>query len=117
MKTLTTISVMAVSFILSACDKTPASSMLKFDPPSLAVCEPAAEVTVKWDVRSAFPDVHNVQVFLKSDNSENLFAEGIAWGDAKTGPWARPGKPSFVLKDKASGKVLVEATISGPKCQ
>lgn len=117
MKTLTVISIMAVTFINSACEMTPTSSMLKFEPLSLAVCEPAAEVTVKWDVRSVYPDVHNVQVFVKSDNSENLFAEGIAWGDAKTGPWARPGKPIFVLKDKANGKVLVEATISGPKCQ
>jgi hypothetical protein len=117
MKTSTAMGAMTVSLILSACDMTPKSSMLKFDPPSLALCEPAAEVTVKWDVRSTYPDVHNIQVFVKNENSENLFTEGHAWGDAKTGPWARPGKPSFLLKDKANGKVLVEATIGGPKCK
>ena len=116
MKSLTTISILAVTFILSACDMTPASSVLTFEPPSLAACDPAAEVTVKWDTRSAHPDVHIVQVFLTDGTTEKLFAEGNALGDAKTGPWARPGKPRFVLKDKFNGRVLVEATIGGPRC-
>lgn len=116
MKTLTVISIMAVTFILSACDMTPASAVLTFEPPSLAACEPATEVTVKWDTRSAHPNVHIVQVFLTDGITEKLFAEGVAWGDVKTGPWARPGKPRFVLKDKSNGEVLVEAAIGGPRC-
>jgi ABC-type uncharacterized transport system auxiliary subunit len=118
MKILTTISILTIAAILAACDKTPPkTTLLTFEPLSLAVCDPAAEVIVKWDVRSAHPDVQNVQVFVTDGILENLFAEGNAWGDAKTGPWARPGKPRFVLKDKTNGKVLVEAAIDGPRCQ
>ncbi len=106
----------SIIFFLSACDSEPESRLLNFDPPSLTACEPASQVTVKWDVRSAYPDVNVVQVFVIDGTSENLFAEGNALGDASTGPWARPEKPRFVLKDKANGKVLVEAVIRGPRC-
>jgi len=115
-KKLTKISILAITTAITACDKTPASSLLTFEPPSLAACDPSAEVTVKWDVRNAHPEVNNVQVFVTVGVSEDLFAEGVAWGDAKTGPWVIPGKPRFVLKDKADGKVLGEAAIAGPKC-
>lgn len=117
MKTMLAILIFSVVFILSACDSESESRLLNFDPPSLAACEPASQVTVKWDMRTAYPDVHVVQVFIADGASENLFAEGNALGDASTGPWARPGKPRFILKDKASGKVLVEAVIKGPRCQ
>lgn len=116
MKYLITISVLANAIILSGCGKNLTSSLLTFEPPSLKACDPAAEVTVKWDVRSAHPGVQNVQLFVTDGKTENLFAEGNALGDAKTGPWARPGKPLFVLKEKASGNVLAENAIVGPKC-
>lgn len=116
MKTLVRIYILALTITFSACDLTSTSSVLTFEPRSLAACDPASEVTVKWDTRSSNPDVHVVQIFINDGISEKLFAEGNSWGDARTGSWTRPGNPQFVLKDKASGKVIAQAAIGGPRC-
>ena len=116
MKNLNLISLFAATIILSACDMTPTSSVLTFEPPSLSACNPASEVIVKWDVRTVHPEVQILQVFVNDGITEKLFAEGSPLGEAKTGPWAQPGKPRFVLKNKANGKVLLEAAIGGPNC-
>lgn len=107
---------MAVS-VLSACDNNSNSNVLIFEPSSLATCDKASEVIVKWNVRTAYPDVGAVNIFVVDGASEVLFGVGGPVGVTKTGLWVRPGIPQFIIKDKASGKVLGEAAVSGPKCK
>jgi hypothetical protein len=101
--------------LLTACDKEPTNRVLRFEPPSLAACTTPSEVTVKWDIRSEYPNVQVIQIYVSGDVAENLFAEGNAWGEAKTGPWVRSGT-KFIVKDKANGKVLSMAAVKGPSC-
>ena len=102
--------------LLTACDKEPTNRVvLRFEPPSLAACTPPSEVTVKWDIRSEYPNVQVIQIYVSGDVAENLFAEGNAWGEAKTGPWVRSGT-RFIVKDKTNGNVLSMAAVKGPSC-
>lgn len=115
MKYCLTIFTIFLLSLLTACDKDSATRVLSFSPHTLAVCSPASEVTVKWDIRSDFPNVQVIQIYVTGEASESLFAEGNAWGEAKTGPWVKPGT-SFIVKDKVSGKVLSTAAVNGPSC-
>jgi hypothetical protein len=102
-------------FFLYGCDNLNSPRLLSFDPPSLSSCE-VASVLVKWDVRIKHPEVTFVSVFVSDGNQENIFAEGIAFGEAKTGRWVKPSLPLFIIKDKNTGKILDKATLDGPSC-
>jgi len=108
---------LAAATILSACDNKAESQFLVFDPPSLKSCEVASEVTVKWDIRTKYPDIKGVSIYASDRKKEMLFAEGGATGEAKTGNWAKPQTPIFVIKDRATGKVLGESSVAGPACK
>lgn len=71
---------------------------------------------VKWDVRNSYPGVDAIQITVVEGTKESIFADGGAYGEAKTGLWVRPGIPRFILKDKTNGKVLGEGIVNGPKC-
>lgn len=105
------------SILLAGCGPDSTSKIISFEPSSLVNCENASEVVVKWDVRTAFPEVHTVQIFVNDGASETLFVEGTSLGSYKTGQWVRPGKPRFVLKDKVTGKVLGDGVVNGPVCR
>lgn len=92
------------------------SPLLTIDPATMAACDPAVVADVKWDVRKSESSVSSVEVWVGSGSAApQLFAAGGSHGDAKTGPWTRPGT-HFVLKDKADGKLLGEAIVGGPTC-
>ena len=94
---------------------TPATaSVLSVTPSSMAACDPAAVADVHWNA-SRHAGVNTVQIYIGTGSSEKLFAEGGAAGDAKTGPWVRPGTV-FTAKAKDSGTVLGTVTIAGPTC-
>ncbi len=107
-----------VVLLLAACQnssqKTAAASVLSVTPSSMTTCVPAAVADVHWDV-SRHAGVNTVQIYIGTGRSEKLFAEGGATGDAKTGPWVRPGTV-FTAKARYSGRVLGTATIAGPTC-
>ncbi len=108
---------LAALTILSACDNKVESQFLVIDPPSLRSCEVASEVTVKWDVRTKYPDIKDVSIYVSDRKKETLFAVGGAVGEAKTGNWAKPQIPIFIIKDRVSGKVLGESSVAGPVCK
>ena len=88
--------------------------VLSVTPSSMAACDPAAVADVYWNA-SRHVGVNTVQIYIGTGSSEKLFAAGGATGDAKTGPWVRPGTV-FTAKAKDSGTVLGTVTISGPTC-
>ncbi|GAB2555994.1 hypothetical protein GCM10027065_28380 [Rhodanobacter koreensis] len=85
-------------------------------PGTMASCDPASEATVKWDLHGTHPDANTVDVYVDDGINVRLFTEGGASGEAKTGPWTRPGT-SFILKNKAGNETLDEVRVSGPTCQ
>ena len=100
---------------LAATATAPATAgVLSVTPSSMAACDPAAVADVHWNT-SRHAGVNIVQIYISTGSSEKLFAEGGATGDAKTGPWVRPGTV-FTAKAKDSGTVLGMVTISGPTC-
>lgn len=117
MRILAALNILAITALLSACEKNPTSNVLTFEPSSLPNCEKASEIVVKWNVRSAYPDVQAVQINVIDGDSEVVFGVGGAEGETKTGAWVKPGIPRFVLKDKINGTTLGEGFVSGPKCQ
>ena len=105
----------AASASAPATVSTPATAaVLSVTPSSMAACDPAAVADVHWDA-SSHAGVNAVQIYVGSGSSEKLFAEGGATGDAKTGPWVRPGTV-FTAKAKDSGKILGAVTVAGPTC-
>jgi len=85
--------------------------LITLKPASLMACEPAAVVSVKWDIRGTHSDVSSVEIWAGT----KLFAAGGATGEAKTGAWTTPGT-HFALKNKADGQLLGEAVEGGPRC-
>lgn len=99
----------------SATNPTPAAvGALRIAPGRLSSCEPVI-AEVNWDVRSAHPEVVDVDILVGPDTSPTLFASGGAYGSARTGAWTVPGA-IFRLRDRASGVELDRATVSGPAC-
>lgn len=99
----------------TATASTPATaSVLSVTPSSMAACDPAAVADVHWNA-SRHAGVNTVQIYIGTGSSEKLLAEGGATGDAKTGPWVRPGTV-FTAKAMDSGNVLGTVTIAGPTC-
>lgn len=91
------------------------AGVLSVTPSSMAACDPAAVADVHWDA-SRHAGVNTVQIYIGTGSSEKLFAEGGATGDAKTGPWVRPGTV-FTAKAMDSGKMLLGiVTVAGPTC-
>lgn len=105
-----------IHLILIACDNSTRSGSISFNPSSLPQCDPASEVLVSWDIRKSHPNVDRVNVYVKVGEVEKLFADSGSSGEAKTGPWARPGSPIFLLKDPNSNLILDQAVIDGPIC-
>ncbi len=101
---------------LAATATAPATAgVLSVTPSSMAACDPAAVADVHWDA-SRHAGVNTVQIYIGTGSSEKLFAEGGATGDAKTGPWVRPGTV-FTAKAMDSGKMLLGiVTVAGPTC-
>lgn len=91
------------------------SPLFSIDPSTMASCDPAAVATLNWDVRSSHPDTQAVAIWAGAGSSSKLFSSGGAKGEAKTGPWVRPGS-QFQLKDQATGEVLGQITVGGPAC-
>ena len=78
-------------------------------------CDPAAEATVRWDLHGTHSDANTLDVYVDDGSNVQLFTEGGASGEAKTGPWTRPGT-TFILKNKTSNEKLDEVRVSGPIC-
>ncbi len=116
MKSVKNILFLFFALMLQACDNQKTSKLLTFEPSSLEKCEPGSEVNVKWNITSENSNITTVQLFVSDGSKEILFAEGNAMGEATTGPWARAGNPTFILKEKSNGKVIAEAKIQGPRC-
>lgn len=85
-------------------------------PGSMVSCDSAVEATVKWDLHGTHFDAKTVDVYVDDGSNVRLFTEGGARGEAKTGPWTRPGI-SFILKNKSGNEKLDEVRVSGPTCQ
>lgn len=90
------------------------ANVLSVTPSSMAACNPAAVADVHWNA-SRHAGVNAVQIYVGTGSSEKLFAEGGATGDARTGPWVRPGTV-FTAKAKDSGTVLGTVVVAGPTC-
>jgi hypothetical protein len=122
---------------LAACQQEPASSspaansttsahsskpaagsagFINVTPGAMTSCDPAAEATVKWDLHGTHPDANTVDVYVDDGSNVQLFTEGGASGEAKTGPWTRPGT-TFILKNKTGNQKLDEVRVGGPTCQ
>lgn len=95
-------------------DKALEKSIISIDPASMADCS-GTEANVHWDVRSAYPDIFAVELWVGPDSSPTLFAAGGAFGDAKTGPWVIPGE-IVRLRDKSTGDELGRVVMPGPSC-
>lgn len=85
-------------------------------PGAMVSCDSVVEATVKWDLHGTHSDAKTVDVYVDDGSKVQLFAEGGASGQAKTGLWARPGI-GFILKNKAGNETLDEVRISGPTCK
>ena len=92
------------------------SKLLAFTPSSLSDCK-SAVVTVNWDVRLKYPDIKNVDIFISNGTTENLFAQGDAFGSSITGSWVSPKKPLFIIKNRDNSQVLEKAYVEGPDCK
>ncbi len=84
-------------------------------PDAMASCDPAAEAVIRWDA-SGLPDAQSLEVWVVSGGEEKLFAAGGQKGEAKTGPWTRPGT-RFVLKNPTTKRALADIVVTGPACQ
>lgn len=91
------------------------AGILAVEPAAMTACDPAVQAVVTWDAVSD-PGVNMVSVYVSSGASEKLFAQGGVKGQARTGPWTRPGV-TFTAKDQASGAVLGSVTVRGPDCK
>jgi hypothetical protein len=92
------------------------SPVLAAEPSTLTTCS-AVVADVKWDVHEAGKKVSGTQLWVGSSPDElKLFSSGGAQGEAKTGPWTRPGL-NFVLKDSATGRTLGTIVVGGPGCR
>lgn len=90
------------------------SPMLQVEPATLAACDRAVEVTVRYDATS-LPEVTAIELWVGAGPNAKLFAAGGVRGEAKTGAWTRPGE-QFALKQAGTDKVLANATVGGPDC-
>lgn len=94
-----------------------ASPGLTVSPGTLSACDPGSETLVQWDANASGSPTDGVELWVGAGQEDaKLFAAGGATGEARTGPWARPGT-HFVLKNKNDGKVIAEATVGGPVCK
>lgn len=94
-------------------DAVPAKSgpMLSFEPARMDACDPAVEATVRWDASSS-AGVERIELYTSSGT---LFAAGGPVGEAKTGPWGRPGT-RLEMRNPDNNAVLADAVIGGPDC-
>ncbi len=90
------------------------SPMLQVEPATLPACDQAAEVTVRYDATS-LPEVTAIELWVGQGSDTKLFAAGGTRGEAKTGPWTRPGV-QFALKQAGTSTVLANAVVGGPDC-
>ena len=88
--------------------------LVSVTPSSMVDCN-GIEATVHWDVRTSYPDIAEVELWVGPDSSPTLFAAGGAYGENKTGPWVRPGE-IIRLRNKSTGEELGRATVTGPSC-
>lgn len=94
-----------------------AQGPITLEPANLASCDIGAELSVKWDVRVAHPEVTETEIWTGSATPElTLFAASGPYGEAKTGAWASPGS-IFAVRDRATGKELARAVVQGPSCE
>lgn len=87
---------------------------LTVTPSRMTQCDPAVEAIVQWDA-SAMPTITTIEIWASDGGEFKLFAAGGATGEAKTGPWTRPGSRFRVL-DPSENKALAELQVSGPQC-
>lgn len=92
------------------------AGLINVVPGAMTSCDPAAEATVRWDLHGTHSEAKTVDVYVDDGSNVQLFTEGGPSGEAKTGPWTRPGT-TFILKNKTSSEKLDEVRVSGPTCQ
>lgn len=93
----------------------PSTTLLTVEPSRMDACDPAAEANVRWDATAA-STVTTVEIWVSDGGEFKLFVAGGALGEAKTGPWTRPGA-RFQARDPGSKQILAELQIAGPQCQ
>lgn len=95
---------------------TTTSPVLSAEPATLTTCD-AVVASVKWDVQDTDKKVSSTELWVGSSPDDlKLFSSGGSQGEAKTGPWTRPGL-NFVLKDAATGRTLGAIVVGGPGCR
>lgn len=92
------------------------AGLINVTPGTMTSCDPAAEATVKWNLHGTHPDANTIDVYVDDGSNVQLFTEGGTSGEAKTGPWTRPGT-TFILKNKTGNQKLDEVRVGGPTCQ
>lgn len=92
------------------------AGLINVTPGAMTSCDPAVEAAVKWDLHGTHPDANTVDVYVDDGSNVQLFTEGGASGEAKTGSWTRPGT-TFILKNKTGNQKLDEVRVGGPTCQ
>lgn len=91
------------------------SAGLTLNPATLPSCS-GAVIDVVWDAGKAGVTTSDTEVWIGATlDSAKLFAAAGAQGEAKTGPWARPGA-HFFLRNKLDNKVIAQAVVGGPAC-
>ena len=112
-----TVIISITTLLISGCsnDSQSESKIFTFEPKLLDDCSQGHEVTVNWDIKSHYPEVTDIDLYVSDGNKETLFAQGQAIGSAKTGFWTYPGT-RFIIKDSKNNKTLEDFAMSGPKC-
>ncbi|SDQ88953.1 hypothetical protein [Pseudoxanthomonas sp. CF125] len=87
---------------------------LTVSPSRMTQCDPAVEAVVQWDA-SAIPAITTIEIWAGDGSDFKLFAAGGVEGEAKTGPWTRPGS-RFRVIEPSSKRVLAELRVAGPQC-
>ena len=72
---------------------------------------------LKQPLLNKYPDIKNVDIFISNGTTENLFAQGDAFGSSITGSWVSPKKPLFIIKNRDNSQVLEKAYVEGPDCK
>lgn len=94
---------------------TPSPIVFTVEPSRMETCDPAVEASIRWDA-AMIPAVTTVEIWVSDGTAFKLFVAGGAQGEAKTGPWTRPGA-RFQARNPSSEQVLAELQIAGPQCQ
>ncbi|MFZ2236975.1 MAG: hypothetical protein WBP11_14055 [Dokdonella sp.] len=86
---------------------------LTLSPNVLRLCDPAAAITVRWNVER--PPIDRIQLMVRNVGARpKLWLRAAATGEATTGPWATEGFTIFL--EDLDGNLLARASLPAVSC-